>query len=197
MFPERLETERLELERLHRETVPVLDLYEVCSAPEMDEVTRYVPWDRYETPADAKEFLDLVEQQWEAGETATYAVSPKESEAGGGELAGLASLGCDWDRRLGSLGTWFRKRYWGRGYSGERAAALLELAFDTLDLECVQVTHEVGNEQSERAIEKYVERFGGRREGVLRNYAAYQDGTVHDEVRYTVAREEYEASAGD
>jgi RimJ/RimL family protein N-acetyltransferase len=195
MFPERLETERLELERLHRERVPVLDLYEVCSAPEMDEVTRYVPWERYETPADAKEFLDLVEEQWAKGETATYAVVPKESEEGGGELAGLASLNCEWERRLGSLGTWFRKRYWGRGYSGERAATLLELAFETLDLECVQVTHEADNEKSRRAIERYVERFGGRREGTLRNYVAYRDGTVHDEVRYTITREEYAAAS--
>lgn len=52
------------------------------------------------------------------------------------------------------------------------------------------MTHVVGNERSERAIQKYVERFGGRREGTLRNYVPFDEGP-HDAVRYTVSRTEY------
>ena len=36
----------------------------------------------------------------------------------------------DWNRRTATLGTWLRKPFWGQGYSGERAARMLELAFD-------------------------------------------------------------------
>ena len=96
-----------------------------------------------------------------------------------------------WDRRTGTLGTWLRKPFWGRGYSGERAAALLELAFGYLDLELVSAGYLSGNENSRRAIEKYVERFGGRYDGILRNWVP-MDGAVRDLHRYTVTREQWE-----
>jgi RimJ/RimL family protein N-acetyltransferase len=67
-------------------------------------------------------------------------------------------------------------------------------AFEHLDLEIVAVTHNRENEQSQRAIEKYIEAHGGQRDGIIRNGLAYQDGTVVDEVRYTVAKEEYAES---
>jgi RimJ/RimL family protein N-acetyltransferase len=86
-----------------------------------------------------------------------------------------------------------RERFWGRGYSGERAAALLALAFERLDLELVTVTHLVGNENSRRAIEKYVDRFDGRRVGCFRNQHVI-DGEPKDIVRYEVAREDYAES---
>jgi len=67
----------------------------------------------------------------------------------------------------------------------------MALAFSRLDLDLVAVSHHPDNDQSERAIEKYVERFGGRREGLFRNHLTYQDGTVVDEVRYSVSQAEY------
>jgi ribosomal-protein-alanine N-acetyltransferase len=193
MFPERLTTDRLELEQCRRETVDVLDLYDVCSAPEMDRVTRYMPWGRHETPRETAAFLDEVAAKWDDEEVATYVVRPKPGEDGAGEIAGTTALTCDWDRRAGKLGLWLRERFWGRGYSGERALALADLAFDELDLELLEVAHHADNENSERAIEKYVEAMGGRREGLLRGYRAQGDGAV-DAVRYTATREEYRES---
>jgi RimJ/RimL family protein N-acetyltransferase len=107
------------------------------------------------------------------------------------ELAGTTNLHFDWDRRSAELGIWLRKPFWGRGYSGERAAALLELAFDLLDLEVVGASHQDGNEQSRRAIEKYVERFGGQYDGLLRNFAPKGD-EVRDLHRYTISKEQYQ-----
>ena len=116
---------------------------------------------------------------------------PREGEDGAGAFAGTAGLGVDWEKETAELGIWLRPRFWGRGYSGERADRFLELAFDRLDLAVVAVTHDARNEQSRRAIEKYVERFGGRREGRLRNGGVRQDGTPYDLVRYSVTREEW------
>ena len=118
-----------------------------------------------------------------------YVIRPKEGEEGAGEIAGFGGLTLDWDTDSAELGTWLRKPFWGRGYSGERALALAELAFEQLDLELVTVTHDVDNEQSARAIEKYIERMGGRREGTLRNFHA-GDPPV-DVVRYSVTQSEY------
>ncbi|EMA46511.1 GNAT family N-acetyltransferase [Halococcus saccharolyticus] len=162
----------------------------------MDEVTRYMPWDPHATINESKEFIDGAEKRWKEAEGADYAIRPAEDEGGAGAFAGVGSLHLDWDRQTGSLGMWLRKRFWGRGYSGERAAALMELAFERLDLEVVAVTHHADNEKSKRAIEKYVEAHGGQCEGYLRNWAPYGD-EVADEYRYTVTQAEYRDATGD
>ncbi|WP_435097081.1 GNAT family N-acetyltransferase [Halarchaeum sp. P4] len=207
MFPDTIETDRLELRRLDT-AVDVLDYYEVCAHdPGIETITEYMTWSPHDTPKVTKEFLERCRERWEAGEGAEYAIYADgeqaadrraDAEHASGEttsdLAGATGLHVDWERDLGTLGCWLRERYWGRGYSGERADALLELAFETLELACVEVSHRPENEQSERAITKYVERHGGRREGRLRNSLVDLDGSVHDEVRYTITRAEYRAS---
>jgi len=60
----------------------------------------------------------------------------------------------------------------------------------------VTVTHLDANENSRRAVEKYVERFGGRREGTIRNQITL-DGEPVDTVRYSISRAEYQASDPD
>lgn len=191
LFPETVETDRLRLERL-TESVDCFEFYEVCSSdPGIEAVTEYLPWSPHETVKETWEFLAHADEQWAAGEAAQYAVRPRDGEDGAGEIAGATGISVDWDTRSVELGCWFRRRFWGRGYSGERAAALLELAFERLDLELVEVTVVDGNEQSRRAVEKYVEAHGGRHEGLLRNARAGQDGEVVDLHRYTVSQAEY------
>ncbi|MFW5924307.1 MAG: GNAT family N-acetyltransferase [archaeon] len=193
MFPAAIETGRLRLERLDHEHVDPFELYEVTSATEMAAVWRYTPFDPHETVQDAVEYVDDAVERWQDAESADYAIRPREGEDDAGEFAGTAFLNTEWNRRTGRLGIWLAKPFWGRGYSGERASALLALAFDRLDLQVVAVTHSVDNEKSRRAVEKYVDRFGGRREGVLRNFVG-DDGYVSDEVRYTISQEEWRAN---
>lgn len=59
--------------------------------------------------------------------------------------------------------------------------------FGRLDLDLVTVSHHPENDQSARAIKKYV----GRREGLLRNHLVFEDDTVVDMVRYSIAQEEF------
>ena len=197
MFPERIETDRLVLERLCHKHVDLHEFYRICSdadgSEEIDDVTRYMPWEPHTTINESREFIDGAEERWNEGESAGYVIRLAESEDGAGAFAGVGSLHPDWDRRTGGLGTWLRKRFWGRGYSGERAAALMELAFERLDLDCVAVTHHADNENSRRAIERYVEAHGGRCEGRLRNWVPYGD-EVADEYRYTITQDEYRAA---
>nr|WP_240943086.1 GNAT family protein [Haloferax alexandrinus] len=175
--------------------IGVHEAYELCSAPEMDDVTRHMPWSRHETPKVTKEFLDRGESSWTDAESADYAIIPRESEDGAGEIAGFGGLHTEWDRRVGELGLWLRPRDWGRGYSGERAAALAALAFDVLDLDVVSVSHVADNEKSKRAVEKYMAALGGDRDGRERNSIVI-DGEPADELRYSVAREDWLATTG-
>ncbi len=55
----------------------------------------------------------------------------------------------------------------------------------------VAVSHHPDNDNSRRAVERYVDRFGGRREGRLRNTLTFLDGSVHDEVHYTISQAEW------
>jgi len=195
MFPERIETDRLVLEALTHENVDLFELYGHCStdAPHVDEVTEHLTWDPHQTPKETKDFVDAREQARADAEGSEYVVRPKDGEDGAGEIAGMTGIDVDWDRRTATFGTWLRKRFWGRGYSGERAAALMDLAFDGLDLEVVVVDHFAGNEKSRRAIEKYVDRFGGDHDGLLRNWYPAGD-EVRDVHRYSITREQWRAS---
>ncbi|WP_158056123.1 GNAT family N-acetyltransferase [Halorussus halophilus] len=195
LFPEHIETDRLVLEPLTTENVDVLAYYRLCSHqnPHIEEITEFLSWEPHETPKETLEFVESREDAWHAGEDATYVVRPKGGEDGAGEIAGAAGLHPHWGRRTATLGTWLRKPFWGRGYSGERALALIEVAFERLDLEVVTVNHQTGNENSRRAIEKYVEQAGGQHEGLLRNGTMGPDGPV-DCHRYSVTREQWEES---
>lgn len=67
----------------------------------------------------------------------------------------------------------------------------MRLAFDCLNLELVSEGYLDGNENSKRAIEKYIENFGGRYDGILRNWVP-MNNEVRDLHRYTVTREQWE-----
>lgn len=195
MFPTQIETDRLRLVRLCRENVATSDLYRHVNvdAPHIDEITEYVKWDPHRTPKDTHDYLTEIENQWEGRTKATYAVYPRKPEDDAGELAGVTNLHIGWERRAAELGIWLRKPFWGQGYSGERAAALYELAFERLDLELVGAAHHVGNERSKRAIQTYVDAHGGQHDGILRNWIP-KDDEVRDVHRYTVSREQYRES---
>lgn len=191
LFPAKMHSDRLRFERLHPDDSDPLELYTHVNsdAPAIDEITEYVTWDPYDTPKQAHDWITTCGEQFDAGEGATYVLRPNSGERAG-EFAGVSGIHPDWDRRLATIGVWFRKPFWGRGYSGERAGRLLRLAFDRLDLDVVAVTHDPENEQSERAISKYVDRFGGRCEGRVRN-AVVIDDEPRDAVRYSISAAEW------
>ncbi len=196
LFPEELETERLRLERLCRETVDVHDYYELCShhEPDIEEVTEYLPWAPHETVKETHDYLADLESQWDEGTRAEYLLRPKPGHPGAGEIVGAGGLIVDWEKRTGKPAIWLRKRFWGNGYSGERAEAMLELAFERLALELVAVPVQDGNENSRAAVERYVDAYGGGYDGLVRNSAVRPDGEVVDHHRYTVTRAQYRSA---
>lgn len=191
LFPETIETDRLSLEAATIERCDPFELYEIYSSDrDLEDVLQYVPLDPYETVADPATFLEQATESFRESESVTYLIRPREGEEGAGLLAGTTTLFVDWSRRVGAFAIVLRKRFWGRGYSGERAAALLSIAFDRLDLETVAVSCVAENERSRRAIARYVDAHGGRYEGRLRNGHSI-DGDPVDLHRFTVGRDEY------
>jgi RimJ/RimL family protein N-acetyltransferase len=195
LFPTELESERLRYEHLNPEAFDPMELYQhvQAGAPHIDEITEYVTWDPHEHPRQTHDWVRQQGEAFENGDGVTYVVRPKDGEHAG-EFAGLSGLGIDWDRQTAELGIWLRKPFWGRGYSGERAGRLLELAFDHLDLEVVTVSHDPENDKSRKAIQAYVDRFGGQKEGRLRNDIV-MNGEPRDSIRYSIAAEEWKENA--
>lgn len=198
LFPETVVADRLRLVRADADDAGALDLYEHwrAGAPDIEETTEYVSWSPYDHPHGVADTLERAADRTEDGEGAMYLLRPREGEANAGEFAGTTGLFVDWDSKVGVFGMWLRKSFWGRGYSGERADALFELAFGRLDLDLVRVSHLPENGSSERAITKYVERHGGRRAGRFRNRVAFDGGGVHDTIEYSVSQREWREADG-
>jgi RimJ/RimL family protein N-acetyltransferase len=93
------------------------------------------------------------------------------------------------DFRSASLGYCLTDAAWGQGYATEAAQALLQWAFDTLDLNRVQAEADTRNVGSARVLEK----LGFVREGTLREDCVV-NGEVSDSGVYGLLRREWRPS---
>jgi len=107
--------------------------------------------------------------------------------AASGELVGEVSL--IWrsaEARQGELGWIFHPAHQHHGYAGEAAAALLDLAFDRVDLHRVYARCDAANAPSWRLME----RLGMRREAHFREHARFK-GSWDEEFYYAILRREW------
>jgi RimJ/RimL family protein N-acetyltransferase len=95
----------------------------------------------------------------------------------------------DPDNRSASLGYCLDPAMWGHGYATEAAHALLQWAFDTLDLNRVQAEADTRNAASGRVLEK----IGFVREGTLREDCVV-NGEVSDSWLFGLLRREWRSS---
>jgi ribosomal-protein-alanine N-acetyltransferase len=195
LFPHRIETDRLVFERLSHDTVDPFDLFVFFGGDEWQAAAAdHMPWFRFRRLDQVLSFVDDAEQRWADREGARYLLRLPEE---GGALAGTARFGPEWGERRCGSDIVLAKEYWGRGYGAERASVFVELAFERYDLDAWYTTCVAGNEQSYRMIQKYVERYGGRHEGLLRQYSSRPGGAVTDQHRFSITREEYETATAD
>jgi [ribosomal protein S5]-alanine N-acetyltransferase len=90
------------------------------------------------------------------------------------------------DHRSASMGYCLEQAAWGHGYATEAAHAVLQRAFDTLDLNRVQAEADTRNAASARVLEK----LGFVREGTLREDCVV-NGEVSDSWVYGLLRREW------
>jgi RimJ/RimL family protein N-acetyltransferase len=133
-------------------------------------VLRY--WDKpaWTDPARAEIFLTACRQMAEEG-TGARLVLERSSD---GDFLGWINVS-HWnpDFRSAKLGYCLGEDAWGHGYATEAGRAVLEWAFDTLDLNRVQAETDTRNDASAHVLEK----LGFVREGTLR-----EDCVVNGEV---------------
>ena len=95
------------------------------------------------------------------------------------------------DYRSARLGYCLGDAAWGQGFATEAAHALLQWAFDTLDLNRVQAETDTRNRASSRVLEK----LGFVREGALREDCIV-DGDVSSSWVYGLLRREWKRDEG-
>jgi ribosomal-protein-alanine N-acetyltransferase len=149
-------------------------------------VMRY--WDSppWTERARAERFLARCQKLADEGSGARVAVD----RACDGAFVGWCAL-ADWnpEYRSASLGYCLDEAMWGHGYATEASRALLQWAFDTLDLNRVQAEADTRNVASRRVLEKN----GFVHEGTLREDCIV-NGDVSDSWVFGLLRREWRPS---
>lgn len=148
-------------------------------------VLRY--WDSppWTDPGRAERFIHKCRQMADEGTGVRLAIDREPDRA----FLGWCTLS-RWnpDFRSAALGYCLSDTAWGHGYATEGAAALLQWAFDTLDLNRVQAETDTRNLASARVLEK----LGFVREGTLREDVVV-NGDVSDSWVFGLLRREWTA----
>jgi [ribosomal protein S5]-alanine N-acetyltransferase len=150
-------------------------------------VMRY--WDAplWSERAQAEQFITACMRMAEDGTGARLAIDRDSDEA----FIGWCGL-TRWNPmyRSASLGYSLDDAVWGRGYATEAGRAVLQWAFDSLDLNRVQAEVDTRNAASARVLEK----LGFVREGTLREVCVVNDD-VSDSWVYGLLRREWQTSS--
>lgn len=144
---ENLETERLLLRKLSMD-----DLYDYYERIGSDgEVSRYMLWEPHQDIGETLETFQKVLEGYEAGNYYRWVAVRKEDE----ELIGTMSLlRLDEQENSCSFAYMFAKDYWGQGYATEAMAAVLDFAFEKLEVEKVAADHFATNPASGAVMRK-------------------------------------------
>jgi ribosomal-protein-alanine N-acetyltransferase len=144
-------------------------LYELARDPE---VTQFFSWGPYTEESQAREFIEHLEREREAGRRLELGIVRNEDD----EPIGLTGFS-DFARRdrRATVGTWLGREHWGSGANNESKALVLSLGFRHLGLHRITALASPDNRRSLRALE----RIGFWTEGTLKHYH-FHEGAPRD-----------------
>ena len=151
-----LETKRLILRPYETSDAPAVQ--RLAGAREVADMTLHIPHPYPDGLAEA--WIARHPREWAAGKLATFAIEERDT----GELTGTIGLVIDAGQASAEIAYWIAVPRWGRGYATEAGHAILDFAFDRLNVHRVQGRHFTRNPASGRVMQK----LGMRYEGVMR-----------------------------
>lgn len=179
-----LETKRLLLRKYKKEDMD--DLYEYASD---EEVTRYLTFETYKNMEDANQYIQtLLEKYRNGNEVLPWAIEWKQNHKM------IGSIGINqWDieNYYIQIGYVLNKKYWNQGIMTEALKTVIDFAFKNMNIERIELTHDVRNIGSGKVMLKN----GLKQEGILRK-SKYIKGEFIDCSYYSILREEYESQKG-
>ena len=182
-----IETARLLLRPFTEEDLDVV--YALYSDPE---IMRFTPFDPMSLEQ-AREHLLRITDEWKKETPAEreMAVVLKDGQ----KKIGRAHIFVDAEEETAMIGGLLLKAFWGNGYAGEMAAAMIDYCFDVLRMHRVIGLCHPDNVASW----KMMERCGMRREAYFRQKCRYvKNGQAHweDELVYAMLREDRQPGPG-
>ncbi|SFC35954.1 ribosomal-protein-alanine N-acetyltransferase [Alkalibacterium subtropicum] len=170
-----IETERLELRPVSLDDKE--DMYEYAS----DKETAYFVFDQHRSLEMTEEAIIVHFMRDPLGK---FGIVLK----GTGKLIGTIDLRVKDENHRAILGYVLNKAFQGKGYMTEAGEALLDYAFNVLNLDCVAALHDERNEASGRVMR----RLGMQKEGVMRHVGKWKNGEYFNDVYYSILKKEYE-----
>ena len=173
-----LETGRLHVRWMTEADVP--SLYEVFGDPE---VCRYWSRPHLRNMAEARALLAEIEHGYTRRTLSQWGIATREND----RVIGTCTLtSFSLDHRRAEVGFALGRAYWGRGYAVEALHALLNHAFESLDLHRLEADADPRNARSIRVLE----RLGFRREGLQRQRYLI-NGEAQDALLYGLLSSEW------
>jgi len=174
--PPTLETDRLILRPFRAEDAAAVQ--RLAGDPEIASTTLNIPHP-YEDGM-AEDWIGTHEPGWADGTMAVFAMTSPEDG-----LVGAIGLSIKAAHRRAELGYWVGVPFWNRGYATEAVRAVLQFAFETLQLNRVHASYFKRNPASGRVMTK----AGMREEGIRRQHF-FKDGRFEDVTEYAILRGE-------
>lgn len=153
-----LYTTRLILRPFELRDAPRVQLF--AGAREIAEMTGHIPHP-YPDGA-AEDWIGGHAAEWRRGDAVTFAIVRRATD----ELIGAIGLTIHAQHCHAELGYWLGIPFWNQGFTTEAARAVLQFAFETLELNRVYAAHFARNPASGRVMQK----IGMQYEGTLRQH---------------------------
>lgn len=172
-----------ETERLYLRKVTMTDLDDMYTYGSNEKVAQYVFWERHQTKADTKAFIEYILKCYAAHQVAPWGIEYKEN----GRFIGTVDF-VWWQpqHQTAEIGYVLSEPYWGKGIMTEAVHALVRFGFKHMDLVRIQAKCLAENIGSERVMQK----SGMACEGTLRK-AMFVKGKHRDIKMYSILKEEF------
>lgn len=180
MTSTQLITERLILRPIEERDLELIVEYAGDEGIAMMTLTMPHPYDL----DDAKQFLEITQNDWESNKAYTFAITHKMDEA----LMGVVGLHPSTMHHRAEIGYWIGKPHWNKGYMTEAARRVVQFGFEELELHRIYAWYFEDNPASGRIMAK----VGMQQEGMLRDHY-YRWGRFRTAYCYGILREDYEA----
>ncbi|GGA48996.1 GNAT family N-acetyltransferase [Psychrobacillus lasiicapitis] len=156
-------------------------LYEAIKSPDVWKDT----WREVKTFDDIEQILSIAVQSKNDGKQLPFIIKDKLS----GEVIGTTRIGdIDKANRNVEIGwTWLSPSVWRTKVNTECKFLLLQYCFEELKVLRVQFSISGQNVRSQNAVE----RIGAVKEGIFRKHRIKADGTIHDNIFYSIVDTEW------
>lgn len=156
-------------------------LYEALKSPEVWEYT----WRKVESLEDIKEIVSAAISSKKKELHLPFLIKDKIT----GKVIGSTRIGdIDHINKNVEIGwTWIAPEYWGTKVNTECKFLLLQYCFEEMKVNRVQFSVSGQNFRSQKAVE----RIGAVKEGTFRKHRVKADGTIHDNVFYSIIDTEW------